>query len=67
MLRPGVSRRNSNTWPPKKEELQAGGFEIVRSDFLFIFPGALRWLRGLESLLSNIPLGAQYLVLGRKL
>lgn len=46
--------------------LQAGGFEILRTDFLFIFPRILRGLRGLEPSLSRLPLGAQYQVLCRK-
>jgi SAM-dependent methyltransferase len=46
--------------------LQAGGFETLRTDFLFIFPRMLRWFRGIEPLLSKLPLGAQYQVLCRK-
>jgi SAM-dependent methyltransferase len=46
--------------------LRAGGFEILRTDFLFIFPRPLRWLRCLEPALSRLPLGGQYQVLGRK-
>jgi SAM-dependent methyltransferase len=49
-----------------KRLLRQGGFEIVRSDFLFIFPRSLKFLRPLEALVSGLPLGAQYLVLGRK-
>jgi SAM-dependent methyltransferase len=46
--------------------LRAGGFDILRTDFLFIFPAFLRWLRWLERPASALPLGAQYLVLVRK-
>lgn len=46
--------------------LRAEGFEIVRTDFLFIFPRALGWLRSLEEPLSPLPLGAQYQVLARR-
>jgi SAM-dependent methyltransferase len=46
--------------------LRASGFAILRTDFLFIFPRVLRWFRGLESLVSRLPLGAQYQVLCRK-
>lgn len=46
--------------------LKKAGFEIVRRDFRFWFPGALSFLRPLEWLLVKIPLGAQYLVLCRK-
>ena len=44
----------------------AGGFEILRTDFLFIFPRMLRWFRWIEPLVTRLPLGAQYQVLGRK-
>ena len=46
--------------------LRRGGFEILRTDFLFIFPRVLGWLRPFELLFSRWPLGAQYQVLCRK-
>ncbi len=46
--------------------IHAGGFRILRTDFLFIFPRKLRWFRGMETFLSRLPLGAQYQVLCRK-
>jgi hypothetical protein len=46
--------------------LRGAGFEIVRTDFLFIFPRVLSWCRGLEPLVARLPLGAQYQVLCRK-
>ncbi|MBA3439429.1 MAG: methyltransferase domain-containing protein [Pyrinomonadaceae bacterium] len=46
--------------------LRAGGFEVLRTDFLFIFPRVLRWLRGIEPIVSKLPIGAQYQVLCRK-
>jgi SAM-dependent methyltransferase len=46
--------------------LKAGGFEVVSTDFLFVFPRALRALRPLEKRLQRWPLGAQYMVLARK-
>jgi SAM-dependent methyltransferase len=46
--------------------LRDGGFEIVRTDFLFIFPRALGFLRGLERLVTRLPLGGQYQILCRK-
>jgi len=46
--------------------LRAGGFQTVRTDFLFIFPRILKCFRGLEPLLSRLPLGAQYQILCRK-
>ena len=39
--------------------------EIVETDFLFIFPRALRLFRPLERLVSRLPLGGQYMVLCR--
>lgn len=46
--------------------LQEAGFEILRTDFLFLLPALLRWFRGLERLLIKLPLGGQYQVLCRK-
>jgi SAM-dependent methyltransferase len=46
--------------------LRRAGFEVLRTDFLFIFPRALRALRFLERPLSSWPLGAQYQVLCRR-
>ncbi|MBI1927376.1 class I SAM-dependent methyltransferase [Candidatus Poribacteria bacterium] len=46
--------------------LRDGGFEVLRTDFLFIFPRILRWLRWIEPLVSQLPLGAQYQILCRK-
>jgi SAM-dependent methyltransferase len=43
------------------------GFQIVSTDFLFIFPRFLRFLRWSERLLAKLPLGAQFQVLGRKI
>ena len=51
--------------PETRRLLQAGGFEIVGTAFAFVFPRPLAWLRGLEPLVSGLPLGGQYLVLGR--
>lgn len=42
------------------------GFEIIRTDFLFYFPRALRPLRFMEAGLRRLPLGAQYQVLCKK-
>lgn len=46
--------------------LRRAGFEIVRTDFLFIFPRALAWLRWIEPWVARLPLGGQYQVLARK-
>ena len=54
------------TPPEARHLLGAGGFQVLGTDFLFIFPHVLAWLRPLESGLARWPFGAQYLVLGRK-
>lgn len=46
--------------------LREAGFEVLRTDFLFIFPRSLRFLRGLEPSLSKLPVGAQFQVLARR-
>jgi hypothetical protein len=46
--------------------LRAAGFEVLRTDFLFIFQRLLRVLRPLESLAAKLPLGAQYQILCRR-
>jgi SAM-dependent methyltransferase len=46
--------------------LRHGGFKILRTDFRFIFPRALRWFRRIEDFVYGIPLGTQYQVLCRK-
>jgi len=46
--------------------MHASGLEVLRTDFLFIFPRALKRLRGIEPLLSSFPFGAQYQILCRK-
>jgi len=52
--------------PETRKLLRAGGFEIVCTDFRFIFPRALRMIRKLEDLLFRAPLGTQYQVLARR-
>lgn len=67
MLRIPFDRGAVKVPPPEARRLlRAGGFEIVRTDFQFVFPRALRFLRGLESRLAGWPLGAQYQVLVKK-
>jgi SAM-dependent methyltransferase len=46
--------------------LRTGGFDIMRTDYLFIFPKMLKWLRPIEPLVSTLPLGGQFQVLCRK-
>jgi hypothetical protein len=52
--------------PAAKALLRDGGFEILRTDFRFIFPRALRAFRKIEDLVYRVPLGTQYQVLCRK-
>jgi len=52
--------------PETRRLLRAGGFKIVRTDFRFIFPRAMRIFRKFEDLLFRMPLGTQYQVLGRR-
>jgi SAM-dependent methyltransferase len=55
------------TPPEARALLSSSGFEVLRTDFLFIFPRALRWLRRLETQVVHLPFGGQYLVLCRRL
>ncbi len=52
--------------PEARALLSLGGFEVIRTDFRFIFPRALRALRKIEDWVSRIPLGTQYQILCRK-
>lgn len=54
-------------WPTEARRLlRDAGLTVLRTDFLFIFPHALRILRPAEQHLSRWPLGAQYQLLARK-
>jgi SAM-dependent methyltransferase len=47
---------------------RSGGFDVLgRATYLFVFPAALTALRGMERRLERVPLGGQYLILGRRL
>lgn len=52
--------------PEARRLLRDGGFEIVRTDFRFIFPRVLRAFRKIEDWVYRAPLGTQYQVLCRK-
>jgi SAM-dependent methyltransferase len=53
--------------PPEAVNLlRDGGLEILRTDHRFFFPRMLKMMRPVESLLTNVPLGAQYQVFARK-
>jgi SAM-dependent methyltransferase len=46
--------------------IRTGGLDVLRTDFLFIFPKALGFFRKLEPPLASLPFGAQYQVLCQK-
>jgi len=54
------------TPPEARLLLKNAGFEILRTDFLFVFPRILSWMRRFEPWLIPYPLGAQYHILCRK-
>ena len=56
-LRPAVGRRL----------MRENGFEVVATRYLFIFPRSLKAFRFLEPKVAPIPIGAQYMVLARKI
>lgn len=51
--------------PAARRLLLEHGFATLRTDFLFVFPRPLAALRRFEPALAALPLGGQYLVLGR--
>jgi len=53
--------------PGARALLKEGGFEILRTDFRFIFPKSLRALRKIEDWVYRAPLGTQYQILCRKI
>jgi predicted TPR repeat methyltransferase len=55
------------TPPEARSLLRDRGFEILRTDFRFIFPRALRALRKIEDFVYRVPLGSQYQILCRKI
>ena len=51
-------------WPHEARRLlRQAGFEVVRTDYQFVFPGCLSLLRFMEPWLCKLPLGGQYQVL----
>ena len=51
--------------PPRAQLLTSAGFDVLETDFLFLFPRLLSALRPLEARLARLPAGAQYMVLAR--
>ena len=54
----------NNPWNPGTRLVM--GFDVLRTDFLFLFPRVLSALRPIEASLARFPAGAQYMVLCRK-
>ena len=52
--------------PEGKSALSNAGFDVVKTNFLFYFPNALRFLRPIEKGLKSLPLGGQYHILAKK-
>lgn len=52
--------------PDGKKLVTANGLQLLKMQYYFIFPAFLKFLRPLEPLVSQVPLGAQYVVLSRK-
>jgi SAM-dependent methyltransferase len=52
--------------PAARRLLQRAGFDVLRTDHLFLFPRTLALFRPLERLVSRLPLGGQYQVLARR-
>jgi SAM-dependent methyltransferase len=59
---------NAIPLPPSESHQLVGSerFRVIRTDYLFFFPGYFSWLHPLEKWLIKVPLGAQYQVLARK-
>ncbi|HET6145334.1 MAG TPA: class I SAM-dependent methyltransferase [Candidatus Acidoferrales bacterium] len=67
MSRCAFDRDATTLTPPEARKLlRQGGFEILRTDFRFIFPRSLRALRKMEDWICRAPLGTQYQILCRK-
>ena len=67
MSRIAFDRDAVMVWPGEARRLlREAGFEVRGTRFRFIFPRFLSALRGAEAWLERLPLGAQYMVLGRK-
>jgi SAM-dependent methyltransferase len=55
------------TAPAAMRLVESQNFELLSKDFTFFFPKLLRFCRFLEPYLRGLPLGAQYLLLYRKI
>lgn len=54
-------------WPRTlRRLLESGGFRVLRTDFMFIFPHVLKSLRWVEPHVTSFPIGGQYVVLAQR-
>jgi SAM-dependent methyltransferase len=54
-------------WPHRaRRVLESAGLHVERTEYRFLFPRALSFLRPLEKRLLRLPIGAQYVVVARK-
>jgi SAM-dependent methyltransferase len=60
--------KNAIPLPPSESRrlVASDHFLVIRTDYLFFFPGGFSWLHPLEKWLIKVPLGAQYQILARK-
>ena len=60
--------REAKTLSPlaARDLVTRAGFQILRTDFCFIFPRVLSRMRWMEAWVCKLPLGAQYQVLCRR-
>jgi hypothetical protein len=59
-------RAMAMTPPEARRLLRGAGFDVVQTVSALFFPPSLAWCQPIESLLSPIPLGSEYMVLARK-
>lgn len=67
MSRISFDREAILVWPHRARQMfRNAGFDVLLTDYVFVFPRPLAFLRPLESQLCKFPTGGQYLVLGMK-
>lgn len=52
--------------PTARRLLRGGGFDVIRTDHLFVLPSSAAAVRRVERWFSRLPIGGQYMVLARK-
>ena len=54
-------------WPRQaRKQMRDVGFDVLLTDYCFLFPAMMSWLRWSEGFVRHVPLGAQYLILSKK-